>query len=156
MRFTIKDAIKILDAISRPITSVDISTDSKAFQEHWQAIGALGVVLKDIEAQEAEVVGLIGLVDSWPKTCGCGKSYTETQWGALMYIGSVVDEGISFELRGCSCGVTLSQIIECEGTSPLSHREQYATAPCPHKECDVCLAMHGEQYYRVGPGRDRG
>lgn len=133
MRFTIKDAIESLEVASRPISSVDISSDSAAFREHWQAIGALRVILHDIYDQEKEIVGLIGLVDSWPKSCGCGRTYGEIEWGTLLYAGVVADEDGSFELRKCTCGVTLSQSIECD---PMSDQE-------------------GEEDYRVGPWRGR-
>ncbi len=60
----------------------------------------------------------LGLVDAWPKACGCGRSYTEHEWNLLTYVGTMVDDAESCELRNCRCGSTIAQAIE---TNDLAH-----------------------------------
>ncbi len=55
----------------------------------------------------------LGLVDAWPKRCGCGRSYTEHEWALLQFIGTMVDEVESCELRNCeTCKSTIAVAIE--------------------------------------------
>jgi hypothetical protein len=54
----------------------------------------------------------LGLVDKWPKRCSCGRSYTEHEWALLKFIGTMVDDDTSLELRDCPCGSTIGQEIE--------------------------------------------
>ena len=51
-RWNIADAIRTLAIVARPITSADIANDTTACREHWQAIGALKVILEDIAAEK--------------------------------------------------------------------------------------------------------
>ncbi len=51
-RFTVDDALEQLAIIVRPLASVEAHSDQKTIQEHWQAIGALGVILRDMKAWE--------------------------------------------------------------------------------------------------------
>jgi hypothetical protein len=38
------------------------------------------------------------------KVCGCGLSYTQTEWDKLPYLGIMM----GLELRNCTCGSTIS------------------------------------------------
>ena len=50
---------------------------------------------------------------TWPRTCGCGESWTEQQWGELPSDGRyhAGSEGW-LELRTCVCGARLA--IPCD------------------------------------------
>lgn len=50
-------------------------------------------------------------VPTWPKKCGCGRSFDEHEWKILTFIGRMVDEVEGLELRNCACGSTIAQTI---------------------------------------------
>ncbi len=54
----------------------------------------------------------IGLIDAFPKHCGCGRIYTRHDWRKLPYVGVMIDEPNDLELRNCVCGSTLSMPID--------------------------------------------
>lgn len=45
--------------------------------------------------------------ETWPKTCSCGKVYTEEEWEELEYLGVQKTPPMlsmpDFELRNCRC-----------------------------------------------------
>ncbi len=61
----------------------------------------------------------LGLVDAWPKQCGCGCSYTEHEWALLKFVGTMVDDVESCELRNCACGSTIAMPIDLAHASTL-------------------------------------
>ncbi len=55
----------------------------------------------------------IGIVNEWPKRCGCGRSYTAHEWRLLEIAGTMVDDVESLELRNCrECKSTIAVVIE--------------------------------------------
>ena len=54
-------------------------------------------------------------VETWPKKCGCGESFTEEQWEKLNYVGlqkSGIDNYPDLELRNCGhCKSTLAIVV---------------------------------------------
>lgn len=56
----------------------------------------------------------IGLVNEWPKRCGCGRSYTAHEWRLLQFVGTMIDDVESCELRNCACGSTIAMAIETD------------------------------------------
>ena len=42
------------------------------------------------------------------KTCGCGQSFTRSQWLALLFVGPMRDDGVYYELRNCPCTSTIA------------------------------------------------
>jgi len=42
------------------------------------------------------------------KECACGRVFTADEWGLLEYVGEIVDDVESLELRNCICGSTLA------------------------------------------------
>lgn len=69
---------------------------------------------QDVKARERHIVDAdLGIVDAWPKRCGCGCSYTESEWMRLTYVGLMIDDVESIELRNCSaCGSTIAMTID--------------------------------------------
>ena len=69
---------------------------------------------QDVKARERHTVDAgLGLVDAWPKRCGCGRSCTESEWMLLTYVGLMIDDVESIELRNCSaCGSTIAMTID--------------------------------------------
>ena len=43
-----------------------------------------------------------------PKQCGCGLSHDAAAWRALPFVGFMLDEAETIELRNCACGSTLA------------------------------------------------
>ncbi len=56
----------------------------------------------------------IGLVQAWPKKCGCGRRFTAHEWRLIQFVGTWIDDVESLELRNCPCGSTLAQVIESD------------------------------------------
>jgi hypothetical protein len=47
---------------------------------------------------------------TFPKLCGCGRSWSAGEWQRLRWVG-VMDDGVdSAELRHCICGSTISML----------------------------------------------
>lgn len=74
----------------------------------------MDTVLDVLLAQDFAAQEDIGLEPSWPKACGCGCSYSASEWVALEYVGVMSDEVESLELRNCTCGSTVAQVIEAK------------------------------------------
>lgn len=78
---------------------------------------------------------------TWPKPCGCGKSYNAATWAALKFVGwyeTENDDGLAYflELRNCSCGSTLAvdqqkcdtcgePVVEHAETCPVNAEEKH-------------------------------
>jgi len=42
------------------------------------------------------------------KRCACGRTFTDHEWSLLQFLGTMVDEVESIELRNCPCGSTIA------------------------------------------------
>ena len=62
-----------------------------------------------------EATAYVAPLDAPVKACGCGRSYSREQWGALDYAGTQDDGSEVVELRNCTCGSTLGVVV---GPSP--------------------------------------
>ena len=49
----------------------------------------------------------------WPKTCGCGRTWTREQWRDLPFVARTPDhEGGLLEMRTCMCRSTLAVHVD--------------------------------------------
>jgi hypothetical protein len=59
----------------------------------------------------------LGLVNAWPKRCSCGLAHSLEMWKILPYVGDICDGVDSLEIRNCSCGSSIAQVIETRSES---------------------------------------
>lgn len=57
-------------------------------------------------------------VETWPKVCSCGDSFSEEEWERLRYVGvqkSGLPDFPDLELRNCGrCMSTLAIVVSCD------------------------------------------
>ena len=44
----------------------------------------------------------------WPKACGCGRVFSAHEWETLQFVGKMIDEVETLEMRNCPCGSTIA------------------------------------------------
>jgi CheY-like chemotaxis protein len=76
--------------------------------------------------------------ESWPRSCSCGRTWSERDWQRLSQVGFFPVPGGRAELRECTCGATISVPLgpRDEGprrqTSRVDVRELAAATTKPH------------------------
>lgn len=57
-------------------------------------------------------------MNTWPKSCRCGREYTPEAWAKLPFVGVQQFEGddVRIELRNCACDSTLGILVEDAAT----------------------------------------
>ena len=75
---------------------------------------AVGSKLTNPKLRKARPNKLGKLISEMPKTCGCGRVYTEAEWQKLPLLGyQEYDWGEAAEYRDCPCKSTLTRLWEC-------------------------------------------
>jgi hypothetical protein len=43
--------------------------------------------------------------------CSCHRSYTPEEWDRQPFVGLLTTEGVTIEMRNCSCGSTMGRLL---------------------------------------------